>query len=61
MYSDAMHRRLHEEIIDFCAFISPSTAEHNTRLQVIERVTDVVAALWPNAEVSLPTHASFKS
>lgn len=34
--------RLHEEIIDFCSYVSPTVDEHNIRDRCIQRLTDIV-------------------
>ena len=43
--------RLHNEILDFCDYISPTEAEEALRRQVVQRVTEAVQFLWPEAEV----------
>ena len=43
--------RLHEELLDFCAYVSPSQEEHDRRLQLIERVRQVTSTLWPGSTV----------
>jgi non-canonical poly(A) RNA polymerase PAPD5/7 len=42
---------LHEEILDFCAWISASEEEAALRQTLIARVTDLIHSLWPHAQV----------
>jgi non-canonical poly(A) RNA polymerase PAPD5/7 len=44
--------RLHEEIIDFCAFVSPTREEEALRAALVARVTALIHSLWPRAEVA---------
>ncbi|XP_057838060.2 uncharacterized protein LOC131048186 isoform X2 [Cryptomeria japonica] len=44
---------LHQEIIDFCHFLSPTPEEQAARLAAIGRVSDVVKSIWPNCEVKI--------
>ena len=43
--------RLHEEITDFYAYISPRPEEERMRLEVVDRIKEVIHDLWPSAEV----------
>ena len=49
-----MLRRLHEEIKDFYEYISPRPEEEKMRLEVVDRIKDVIHDLWPSAEVKTP-------
>ncbi|KAL3673971.1 hypothetical protein V7S43_001655 [Phytophthora oleae] len=42
---------LHEEIMDFVTFISPTEEELSSRTQLIEEMRDIVKGLWPGATV----------
>lgn len=44
---------LHEEIIDFYSYISPRVEEEKMRLEVVDRIKDVILDLWPSAEVRI--------
>src|SRR4051794_11149650 len=48
-----MQYSLHEEILAFCEYISPTTEERRMREDVIARITWCVKELWPSAEVNL--------
>ena len=43
--------RLHNEILTFCEYISPTRAELATRDQVLTEITDIIIGLWPSATV----------
>jgi len=45
--------RLHQEIMDFTQYISPTEAEHETRLYIIDRISTVIMNLWPCATVKI--------
>ncbi|VDQ14196.1 unnamed protein product [Trichobilharzia regenti] len=47
--------RLHEEIIDFFDYISPTPEEQFVREMVVARVKEVVYGLWPDCKVCLIT------
>ena len=49
-----MLRRLHEEIKDFYEYISPRPEEEKMRLEVVDRIKEVIHDLWPSAEVGPP-------
>ncbi|KAJ8907717.1 hypothetical protein NDN08_007823 [Rhodosorus marinus] len=42
---------LHYEILDFCRFVTPTDAEHQKRLRLLDRVEEVVKIIWPSAKV----------
>lgn len=44
--------RLHQEIIDFDAYISPSGQEKKARSAIVSRVENVIRKLWPKAKVN---------
>ncbi|CAL8243311.1 unnamed protein product [Lota lota] len=44
---------LHEEIKDFYEYISPREEEEKMRLEVVDRIKEVIHDLWPNAEVQV--------
>ncbi|XP_022176531.1 non-canonical poly(A) RNA polymerase PAPD5-like isoform X1 [Myzus persicae] len=44
---------LHKEIEDFFAYMSATPEEHSMRLDVLERVTNVIHAEWPKAKVEV--------
>lgn len=44
--------RLHEEIQDFYAYMSPRPEEEKMRREVVERIERVIKDLWPTADVS---------
>lgn len=44
-------RQLHEEIISFDKFISPTEQERKARNIVVDKVTKIMHELWPNATV----------
>jgi hypothetical protein len=44
--------RLHEEILDFCSYVSPTQNEHKSREDMISRFRAVVQSIWPAAEAS---------
>uniref|UniRef100_A0A663DWF9 Terminal nucleotidyltransferase 4B n=1 Tax=Aquila chrysaetos chrysaetos TaxID=223781 RepID=A0A663DWF9_AQUCH len=43
---------LHEEIIDFYKYMSPRPEEERMRMEVVNRIENVIKELWPNADVS---------
>lgn len=43
---------LHEEIIDFYKYMSPRHEEERMRMEVVNRIENVIKELWPNADVS---------
>ncbi|KAJ3593621.1 hypothetical protein NHX12_005955 [Muraenolepis orangiensis] len=44
---------LHEEIKDFYEYISPRPEEEKMRLEVVDRIKEVIHDLWPSAEVQV--------
>ncbi|KAK7913501.1 hypothetical protein WMY93_013712 [Mugilogobius chulae] len=44
---------LHEEIMDFYKYISPRPEEEKMRLEVVDRIKEVIYSLWPSAEVPI--------
>lgn len=44
---------LHKEIEDFYAYMTATPEEHNMRLDVLERVTNVIHIEWPKAKVEV--------
>lgn len=52
-YPKDLLKMLHEEILDFARFISPTEAEHNTRLHVIGSLAKVITELWPTSQVKV--------
>uniref|UniRef100_A0A2L2YP34 polynucleotide adenylyltransferase n=2 Tax=Parasteatoda tepidariorum TaxID=114398 RepID=A0A2L2YP34_PARTP len=50
---------LHEEIEEFYQYISPNFAEHNVRLEVVERITNIILSIWPHAQVEV--YGSFRT
>ncbi|KAI9596747.1 hypothetical protein BDF19DRAFT_436638 [Syncephalis fuscata] len=43
--------RLHQEIVDFISYISPSPEEHEMRLLVVKQIEQVVEHLWHDAKL----------
>ncbi|XP_010146735.1 PREDICTED: non-canonical poly(A) RNA polymerase PAPD5-like, partial [Eurypyga helias] len=50
---------LHEEIIDFYKYMSPRREEERMRMEVVNRIENVIKELWPNADVQI--FGSFKT
>ncbi|XP_060109899.1 terminal nucleotidyltransferase 4B [Heteronotia binoei] len=50
---------LHDEIIDFYKYMSPRSEEERMRMEVVNRIENVIKELWPNAEVQI--FGSFKT
>ncbi|XP_062922969.1 terminal nucleotidyltransferase 4B [Mobula hypostoma] len=44
---------LHEEIIDFYNYMSPRHEEAKMRMEVVERIENVIKELWPSADVQI--------
>nr|XP_033797602.1 terminal nucleotidyltransferase 4B [Geotrypetes seraphini] len=57
-YSEAVVG-LHEEIIDFYKYMSPRTEEEKMRMEVVNRIENVIKELWPSADVQI--FGSFKT
>ncbi|CAB0005217.1 unnamed protein product, partial [Nesidiocoris tenuis] len=45
--------RLHQEILDFYDYMSPTAEEHNMRTQVVAKIEALVLELWPAARVEV--------
>ena len=43
--------RLHEEILDFCAYISPKENEDSIRKNLVEKIRNIVLSVFPNTRV----------
>ncbi|KAJ1911730.1 hypothetical protein IWQ60_010002 [Tieghemiomyces parasiticus] len=48
-----VHQLLHQEVLDFVDFISPTAQEHRVRELVIQRVRRMVQSHWPDASVDV--------
>ncbi|KAL1923098.1 uncharacterized protein VTP21DRAFT_9474 [Calcarisporiella thermophila] len=48
---ESFAKRLHQEILDFVEYISPTPEEHFVRRLVVERVRRVVSKVWPEAKI----------
>ncbi|XP_014260196.1 non-canonical poly(A) RNA polymerase PAPD5-like isoform X1 [Cimex lectularius] len=59
VYDERPLVRLHEEILDFYEYISPTPEEHNMRSQVVSNIESLVLELWPSARVEV--FGSFRS
>lgn len=44
---------LHEEIENFYQYMMPSPEEHQMRINVVERIKQVIISLWPQAKVEI--------
>ncbi|KAL8147812.1 uncharacterized protein LOC141708006 isoform X1 [Apium graveolens] len=51
--------QLHQEILDFCEFLSPTSEEEASRSAAVESVFNVVKYIWPDCEVEV--FGSFKT
>ncbi|KAL1815353.1 hypothetical protein ACET3Z_017927 [Daucus carota] len=51
--------QLHQEILDFCEFLSPTPEEEASRSAAVKSVFDVVKYIWPSCEVEV--FGSFKT
>ena len=45
--------KLHQEIVEFCRYLSPAPAEAAARKAAIDRVSEVVGEIWPTARVEV--------
>jgi non-canonical poly(A) RNA polymerase PAPD5/7 len=45
--------RLHNEILDFCANITPSKAELTTRERVLQELSGIIHSIWPQSRICL--------
>lgn len=52
-YSTDPVRRLHEEILDFVSYVSPSEAEHNARRTVINTISAIILSKYPTAKIEI--------
>ncbi|KAG7378905.1 hypothetical protein PHYPSEUDO_009320 [Phytophthora pseudosyringae] len=50
-FNSNVYECLHEEMMDFVGFISPTEEELSSRTQLIEDMRDIVKSLWPEATV----------
>ncbi|XP_066493667.1 terminal nucleotidyltransferase 4B isoform X2 [Tiliqua scincoides] len=50
---------LHEEITDFYKYMSPRPEEERMRMEVVNRIENVIKELWPSADVQI--FGSFKT
>lgn len=57
-YSDEV-AGLHEEILDFYKYMSPRPEEERMRMEVVNRIENVIKELWPSADVQI--FGSFKT
>eukprot|EP01018_Ginkgo_biloba_P003375 Gb_02324 [translate_table: standard] len=44
---------LHQEIANFCQFVSPTPEEQAARLAAVERVSEVIKFIWPHCQVKV--------
>ncbi|CAL8469529.1 g9070 [Coccomyxa elongata] len=45
--------RLHNELVEFCRFLAPSSSELEARKAALARVTEAVQSIWPSATVQI--------
>ncbi|KAL2636262.1 hypothetical protein R1flu_007741 [Riccia fluitans] len=45
--------QLHQEIVDFSNFVTPTEKEQKIRDDAVERVTEVVLSIWPSCQVKI--------
>ncbi|CAM6084092.1 unnamed protein product [Calypogeia fissa] len=45
--------QLHQEIVDFCNFVSPTEEEKELRKAAVQRVSDVITLIWPSCQVKV--------
>ncbi|KAE9039011.1 hypothetical protein PR001_g5461 [Phytophthora rubi] len=50
-FNSNVYTCLHEEIMDFVSFISPTEQELSSRVELIGEMRDIVKSLWPEATV----------
>ncbi|OUM69020.1 hypothetical protein PIROE2DRAFT_57662 [Piromyces sp. E2] len=58
-YSEFGPQMLHEEILDFVKYISPTPEEKFMREYALKKITDVIMNLWPDSVVK--TYGSYKT
>lgn len=51
--NDNMTLRLHEEILDFCTYVSPTREEERIREDLVDRLKKVVEEMWPDAQLKV--------
>lgn len=52
-YSACPTERLHQELVDFAQYVSPTEEERFARTEAIRRLTSTVEGLWPDASVQI--------
>ncbi|PJF17571.1 Poly(A) RNA polymerase cid14 [Paramicrosporidium saccamoebae] len=52
-YSTHPTERLHQEIVDFANYVSPTEEERYSRSEAVRRLTEVVQSLWREATVQV--------
>ncbi|BBN04554.1 non-canonical poly(A) RNA polymerase PAPD5/7 [Marchantia polymorpha subsp. ruderalis] len=45
--------QLHQEIVDFCNFVTPTEKEQKIRDDAVQRVREVVMSIWPSCQVKV--------
>lgn len=45
--------QLHQEIVDFCELISPTSEEHQLRAMAVQRVAKVIKSIWKQCQVNV--------
>ncbi|KAG6542519.1 hypothetical protein Mapa_015989 [Marchantia paleacea] len=45
--------QLHQEIVDFCNFVTPTEREQKIRDDAVQRVREVVLSIWPSCQVKV--------
>lgn len=43
--------QMHNEILEFCSFITPTANEHTSRKALLDEISSIVQSLWPTAQV----------
>ncbi len=52
-YSSNLTLMLHEEIVDYAAYIAPRPEEHEMRRLAVDRVATVAKKIWPNCQIHI--------
>ena len=52
-YHDTFHLALHQEILDFVRYVTPTDAERGVRAALLERLQGVTARVFPKAETQV--------
>ncbi len=52
-YHDTFHLALHQEILDFVRYVTPTEAERSVRAALLERLRGVTARVFPAAETQV--------